>query len=66
MALHELGDTNDLATFQSNEEWLLASIAVSLKRIADAMQEPNAYGEVGGAAISGAILRGLRDGQGGR
>ena len=38
----------------------IASIAMSLKRIADAMQESNEYGEVGGAAISGAILRGLR------
>ncbi len=35
----------------------LVSIAYSLKRIADAMQEPNEYGEVGGAAIAGAISR---------
>jgi hypothetical protein len=39
----------------------LASIAISLKRIADAINSPNAYGEVGSAAIAGAILRGLRD-----
>lgn len=39
----------------------LASIAISLKRIADAMQEPNEYGEVGGAAIAGAVSRSLRD-----
>lgn len=38
----------------------IVSIAMSLKRIADAMQAPNEYGEIGGAAISGAILRGLR------
>ncbi len=38
----------------------LVSIAYSLKRIADAMQEPNEYGEIGGAAIAGAIARGLR------
>lgn len=38
----------------------LVSIAMSLKRIADAMQEPNEYGEIGSAAIAGAILRGLR------
>lgn len=38
----------------------LASIAISLKRIADALNEPNAYGEVGSAALAGAILRGLR------
>lgn len=36
------------------------SIAISLKRIADALNEPNAYGEVGSAALAGAILRGLR------
>ncbi len=35
----------------------LVSIAYSLKRIADAIQEPNEYGEVGGAAIAGAIAR---------
>lgn len=39
----------------------LVSIAISLKRIADAMQSPNEYGEVGGAAIAGAIARSLRD-----
>jgi hypothetical protein len=38
----------------------LASIAISLKRIADAINSPNAYGEVGSAAIAGAIVRGLR------
>lgn len=41
-------------------ELYLASIAISMKRIADAVQEPNSYGEIGGAAIAGAILRGLR------
>lgn len=40
---------------------MLVSIAISLKRIADAMQEPNEYGEVGGAAVAGAIARSLRD-----
>lgn len=39
----------------------LASIAISLKRIADALDSPNEYGEVGSAAMAGAILRGLRD-----
>lgn len=39
----------------------LVSIAVSLKRIADAINSPNAYGEVGSAALAGAISRGLRD-----
>ena len=39
----------------------IISIAFSLKRIADALQEPNEYGEVGGAAVAGAIARGLRD-----
>lgn len=37
-----------------------ASAAISLKRIADALNEPNAYGEIGTAAIAGAILRGLK------
>lgn len=41
-------------------ETTLLSIAISLKRIADAMQEPNEYGEIGGAAIAGAIARSLR------
>lgn len=39
----------------------IVSIAMSLKRIADALQEPNEFGEVGGAAVAGAIARGLRD-----
>jgi len=43
-----------------NKTHAIVSIAMSLKRIADAMQEPNEYGEVGTAAIAGAILRGLR------
>lgn len=38
----------------------LASIAISLRRIADALNSPNAYGEVGSAAVAGAIVRGLR------
>ena len=39
----------------------LASIAISLKRIADVMERTNEYGERGAEAISGALLRGLRD-----
>jgi hypothetical protein len=39
----------------------LVSIAISLKRIADALNSPNEYGEVGSAAMAGAIARGLRD-----
>lgn len=38
------------------------SIAVSLRRIADALNEPNEYGEIGSAAVAGAIVRGLRQG----
>jgi len=38
----------------------LISIAISLKRIADALNEPNAYGEIGSSAIAGAIVRGLQ------
>lgn len=36
------------------------SIAISLKRIADAMTEMNEYGEVGGKLLSRAIVNGLR------
>lgn len=43
------------------ERYVELSFAISLKRIADALNEPNAYGEVGSAAIAGAIVRGLRD-----
>lgn len=39
----------------------LVSIAFSLKRIADALNSPNEYGEVGSAAVAGAIVRGLRE-----
>lgn len=39
---------------------LQASAAISLKRLADALREPNEYGEVGTAAVAGAIVRGLR------
>lgn len=39
------------------------SIAISLKRIVDALSAPDAYGLTGGAALANAILRGLRDGR---
>lgn len=42
------------------QEDAVISAAISLKRIADALNEPNAWGEVGTAAIAGAILRGMR------
>lgn len=38
----------------------LFSIAVSMKRIADALNECNDYGEVGGKALARAIRDGLR------
>lgn len=38
----------------------LASIAISLKRIADALERTNRYGEQGIEALSGAITRGLQ------
>ena len=44
-----------------DEERVAVSFAISLKRIADALNEPNEYGEIGSAAIAGAIVRGLRD-----
>lgn len=37
----------------------LASIAISLKRIADAINMPNDYGEVGAAHLARAIKAGL-------
>jgi hypothetical protein len=39
------------------------SIAISLKRIADALTSTNEYGECGSEAIYAAIRRGLRDGR---
>lgn len=42
-----------------NDSSALVSIAISLKRIADALSEPNAYGEIGSQALSNSILRGL-------
>lgn len=39
----------------------LTSIAISLKRIADVLNETNEYGEKGIAAIAGSIYRGLQD-----
>jgi hypothetical protein len=44
----------------ANVKEAVVSIAISLKRIADAMQAPNEYGEVGGAAIAGSIRRALQ------
>lgn len=44
-----------------DQDAALTSIAVSLRRIADAMQSPNEYGEVGSAALAGAISRSLRN-----
>lgn len=38
----------------------LYSIAISMKRIADALNSPNDHGEVGSAALTLAISRGLR------
>ena len=39
------------------------SIAISLKRIADALNSCNEYGEVGSEALANSIARGLRDGR---
>lgn len=50
-----IGDDSPIIEAES-----LASIAISLARIADALCSPNAYGEVGSAAVAGAIVRGLR------
>lgn len=44
-----------------NQYKALASIAISLKRIADAMHETNAYGEGPAAAIGGNIARALSE-----
>lgn len=40
-------------------EMYLRSIAISLKRIADALDEPNEYGEGPAAAIGAGIARAL-------
>ena len=39
-----------------------ASIAISLKRIADCISTTNEYGETGSQALAGAIYRGLKNG----
>lgn len=44
----------------TDQDASLTSIAISLRRIADALNSPNEYGEVGSAALAGSILRGLR------
>lgn len=67
--LAKLGKGQEDKKAEAEQLWLYVqmglfvgeSLVVDIKRIADAMQEPNEYGEVGPAAISGAILRGLRD-----
>lgn len=45
------------------EAVLMASIAVSLKRIADALTQCDQYGDTGSAAITNAIRDGLREGR---
>lgn len=50
----------DVAAKGSLDAWALMSIAVSLKRIADAMSETNEYGEGPAAAIGGNIARSLQ------
>jgi hypothetical protein len=42
------------------DECALYSIAISMRRIADALNECNDYGEVGGKAFARAIRDGLR------
>lgn len=48
------------ASDQITGDHCLLSIAISMKRIADALNEPNEFGEVGSAALAGSIARGLR------
>lgn len=50
------------AGLDTDSERYMASVAVSLKRIADAMTSPNMYGESGSEAIANSIWRGLQDG----
>lgn len=47
----------------SAKERALLSIAVSMKRIADAITAVDRYGQTGSAAISSAIRDGLREGR---
>ena len=53
----------DLSTEFETKDACLESIAVSLKRIADALCEPDVYGLTGSAAISQAIKDGMREGR---
>ena len=58
---------NTIARFEpdlamTDQDASLTSIAISLKRIADALNTPNEYGEVGSAALA----RGIKDGLAGR
>lgn len=55
----ELAAVERLRSSKNREEAILFSIAISLKRIANALNEPNSFGEVGTRALSGAIVRGL-------
>lgn len=48
---------------EASNEILLGSIAMSLKRIADALSKPNEFGEIGDAAIAGSIKRGMQNGR---
>lgn len=44
------------------EKTVQLSMAISLKRIADALTTTNQYGEFGSEAIANSIWRGLQDG----
>lgn len=55
----ELFESEAVAGFDK-EYTPLVSIAISLKRIADALNTCNEYGEVGSEALANSIMRGLR------
>lgn len=62
---YELGDTDHLTAFERNEEWLLASIAISLKRIADHLQS-GLQSQAGGVAPTLNVVVRAHDQYGGR
>ncbi len=47
--------------FENDAEVFLASIAISLKRVADAMCQRDRYGQTGSAALSSAVRDGIMD-----
>lgn len=45
---------------ETNSDYVLASIAISLKRIADSLEKANLNGDLIANSIEGAIFRGMQ------